>query len=221
MFNLVTTYYICPNINRQKELNECLINNSKNKHIKKIYLLNEKIHELEFLENIDKIKQIVVDDDSKKRLKYKFAIDFINENLKGEKCILANSDIYYDNTLKLLSDYDMNNVFIALSRYDDNKLFNYELSQDTWIFKSPLNINSKKLDFCFGILGCDNTFAYIAYKNKLKIINPSMTIKSHHLHNSKYRTYSTKDRIKGKYLAITPHKLNEECLISINTKFMK
>lgn len=42
------------------------MNNNNNKYIKNIYLLNDAIYELEFLEDKSKIIQIIVNDDSKK-----------------------------------------------------------------------------------------------------------------------------------------------------------
>ena len=89
MFNLITCYYNTINTNRNNEINECLINNLNNKYIKKIYLLNDKIYNFDFLnnENINKIIQIVVDDKNKERLHYNYAIDFINNNIFNETTI--------------------------------------------------------------------------------------------------------------------------------------
>ena len=185
------------------------MNNSNNDLIKKIYLLNDQIYDLNFIKNIDKIKQIVVEDDSKKRLKYKCAIEFINKNLAGELCVMANSDIYFDDSLKHLNGYNMTNKLLALSRYDNGILFNNVYSQDSWFFKSPLNVNLNKVDFCFGIPGCDNSFAHITHSAGYKISNPSLTIKTHHLHKSNYRTYS-REKVPGPYIGIEPHNIHSQ-----------
>jgi hypothetical protein len=219
MYNLITSYYTSVNTDRQKEIDESLLNNTKNENIKKIYLLNDKIYDLEFLDDKTKIEQNIVNETSKQRLRFDYAIEFINEKLTGEICILSNSDIYFDDTLKLLNNTNYDNIFIALSRYEHDKLYNKALSQDSWIFMSPLKVNIKNLGFCFGILGCDNRIAYIAHEHKYKVINPSKTIKSHHLHDSKYRTYSIKDRVKGLYLSVSPHILNHQPIIKVNTNF--
>lgn len=211
MLTLITSYYDSPNESRQNEIKYCLITNSNNKYIKSIYLLNDKIYNLNFIENENKnkIKQIIVDDDSKKRLKFKYAINFINEYLKGEICILANNDIYYDDTLSNLVNYNMENKFFALTRYENNKIF-FKYSQDTWIFKSPLKIDTNQVDFCFGILGCDTRLSYIVYKNNIKVTNPSLTIKTHHKHASNFRTYNSNYRLLGKHLEIEQNYLNED-----------
>ena len=219
MFILITTYYKSQNTQRQNEINQCLINNINNKHIKKIYLLNDDIYELDFLDDKSKVEQIIVDEDSKKRLKFSYAVNYINDNFKGEKCILANSDIYYDTSLELLYNINYNNLFIALSRYDNGRLFNKPLSQDSWIFESPLNIDLTKINYSFGILGCENRFAYVVNEHKYQVINPSFTIKSHHLHNSGFRTYNYRDRIRGLYLSVAPHTLGLRCKIGVYSRF--
>jgi hypothetical protein len=221
MFNLITSYYESTNNKRQNELKQCLINNVNNQYIQKIYLLNDKNYNLEFITDKTKIEQIIVDNDSKNRLKFSYAVNFINNNLIGEICILSNSDIYFDETLKNLIDYDMDNKFLALSRYNNRFLYNNYLSQDSWIFKSPLQIDINQINFPFGTIGCDNIFAYIVHKHNIDVSNPSKTIKSHHLHASKYRTYDSKNRLHGIYLGIKSHELNKQSILKIIKKFEK
>jgi hypothetical protein len=203
MFILVTSYYLSGNLERQKELDECLIRNSKNEFITSIFLLNDKIHDINFIESEyrHKIIQLVVNNDNKKRLYFNYAIRFINEYLFGERCILSNSDIYFDDTLKHLISKDMTNTMIALSRYDGEEVMGI-YSQDSWMFKSPLNIDLEKVNFQFGILGCDNVFANVVSVSGYNVVNPCKTIISHHLHNSGYRTYSLRDQLKGNYTLV-------------------
>ncbi len=200
MFNLITSYYLVDNEERQNELNQCLILNAKNKFIKSIFLLNDKIHDINFIESDykQKIVQLIVNDDNKKRLHYDFAVNFINNYLYGEMCVLSNSDIYFDNTLNFLTNIDFTNQFIALSRYTDG-VVSPPVSQDSWIFKSPLNIDLQKIKFKFGVPGCDNVFANIVSNSGYNVTNPCKTLISHHLHNSNYRTYNEEQRIFGDY----------------------
>jgi hypothetical protein len=199
---LITTYYKSSNDKRQKEIEECLLRNINNKHISKIYLLNDQIYEEYNKEN--KIVQIVVDEENKKRLTYKYTISFINEKLKDEKCIIANSDIYFDETLEHLVNYDLSNKFLALSRYDKGVLYDTLSSQDTWIFTSPASVPLEDCNFHFGVPGCDNKILYIFQKSGYKISNPSRTIKTHHLHESNFRTYKGSDRVSGPYAYSSP-----------------
>lgn len=206
---LITTYYISRVISRQKEIQRCLIKNCENEYIEKIYLLNDNYYDMSFLKNDSKIIQIII---SNPKLNFKEAIKFINENLQNNICILANSDIYFDNSLSKITS--MNNKFYALLRYDEDeadnknlfKLYNYarDDSQDAWIFQSPLNIDLNEIDFNFGTLGCDNIFANKIYETNIELSNPCYDIISTHIHLSDIRTYSEETRLKGKYCYIQP-----------------
>jgi hypothetical protein len=203
MFTLLTSYYDAKNDERQKELDTCLLNNYNNVYIEKIYLFVDNIYIFNFIhDTCNKIFQIIVDDDNKSRLSYKFVIEYMNNNLKNEQCIIANSDIYFDDTLKLITKEHLHDTVLALSRYDDNSLKVSVDSQDSWITISPLNINLDQCNFKFGFPGCDNRFAFICHINNYRVINPCYTIKTHHLHNTQYRTYSENDRIIGEYLCL-------------------
>lgn len=215
---LVTTYYKSVNQNRNNEINKCLYKNVNNKFIEKIYLLNNEIFDMNF-DIHNKIVQIVISKDDSYRLKYKDAINFINENLKNKICILSNSDIYFDNTISKINNNIINDRFFALLRYDEDLDGNKHIfklhdnprndSQDSWIFRSPLNINLDKLDFSFGILGCDSIFASLVTDTGIKISNPCYDIITTHLHNTNFRTYNCDDRIHGKYCLLPPCKLEE------------
>jgi len=201
MFILITTYYKSSHEIRQKEIDDCLINNFNNKYIKKIYLLNDSVYELNFINDLNnKITQIVVDDENKERLGFDYAFGYVNNSLSGEKCIISNSDIYFDSTLELLKEYDFESKCLALTRYDDNKLKFKSNSQDSWIFQSPINIDLSNLNFKFGHPGCDSRINQIIKDSGYHIINPCLSIKTHHLHSSGIRNYTEKNRIGGKYL---------------------
>ena len=203
MFNLITTYYKPNNLERQKELDECLKKNYDNKFIEKIYLLNDSIYHFDFIENYEnKIIQVIVNENNKARLGFDYVINFVNSNLQDKKCIISNTDIYFDNTLELLTEYNFNNKFFGLTRYDENKIIKKNDSQDSWFFQSPLQIDIDKCNFKFGYPGCDNRFAYIVKESGYDVLNPCLTIKTHHLHSSNYRTYGTKNIIVGKYHCI-------------------
>lgn len=202
---LITTYYKPNNEERLNELNQCLINNFNNNFIKKIYLLNDKIYDLSFINYCEnKITQIIVNEENNDRLGYDYAIDFINNNLEGNICILCNSDIFFDDSLEKLVDYNFDNKMLALARYNNNILFNKIDSQDSWIFKSKAKIDLSLCKFKFGKPCCDNRIACIFKDHGYNVINPSLTIKSHHLHNSNFRTYDKKDKVTGDYFFIKP-----------------
>ena len=220
---LITTYYISDNEFRNNEINKCLIKNIENNYIKKIYLLNNKLFDLSFLKNIknykNKVIQVIISTHDNYILNYKDAIQFINTNLKDKICILANSDIYFDDSLFKINSQNIHGRFFGLLRYDEDNEGNKKIftrfdeprndSQDSWIFMSPLNIDLSKIDFTFRTLGCDSIFSKYVYDSGLKVCNPCYDIITTHVHNTEYRTYNCDHRIHGIYCLLQPCHLNE------------
>jgi len=221
---LISTYYKNKNKDRQDELDKCLINNNNNKYIGEIYLLGNEYFDLSFIENKNKIKQVIIDNKKNYKLKYNDVIKFINNNLQNKICILANTDIYFNDSLKKIIKIYMENKLFALLRYDldvygDYKIFKrHEIprndSQDSWIFKSPLNVNLNNFDFSLGTLGCDSFFAQKIYESGYIISNPSLDIVSIHYHLTNYRTYNIDDRLHGTYCLIEAGYLDDEPKLS-------
>ena len=217
---LITTYYISSSEERNKEIKDCLIKNFQNKYIEKIYLLNNDIYNINFInDKQNKIIQYIISNENNYKLKYNDAIKFINQNLQNKICILSNTDIYFDSTLSKINNKIIHNNCFALLRYDldingNKKIFTrFDIprddSQDCWIFRSPLNIDLNKLDFSFGTLGCDSIFAFYLSQSGLKLSNPSLDLISLHLHNTEFRSYNCDNRIHGKYCLIKPCYLGE------------
>jgi hypothetical protein len=220
---LITTYYKSKNENRQKEIDTCLRKNNENIYIEKIYLLNNEIYDLSYFGN--KIVQIIISKDKDYILKFNDAINFINNNLKNKICILSNSDIYFNESLSKINNKNLGcRDFFALLRYDEDINGNIKIftrhdfprddSQDSWIFKSPLNVDLDELGFSFRTLGCDSIFSSIVHESNFKVTNPSLDIITIHLHLSNYRTYTSNNIIHGKYCLIKPCYLNEEHNVS-------
>jgi hypothetical protein len=229
---LITTFYNTKNVERQEEINKCLNINNENKHIDKIYLLNDEIYDLSFINNdYNKIEQIVINNDSGNNYKLRFddAVKFINDNLQGNICILSNSDIYFDETLDKINDDNINNSMYALLRhdvYEDGSVYFYMTedfknprnnSQDSWIFKSPLPIEINKINFSFGVLGCDNVFARVVNDSGIRVTNPCYDIYTYHLHSSQFRTYTYQNRLYQNYALVEPCHLNDSPKVIITT----
>lgn len=213
---LVTSYYETKSLERQEEINQCLINNNRNKYIEKIYLLNNDIFELDFIKDKSKINQIIIDNN---KINFKDSIDFINKYLENETIILANSDIYFNDSLDKIKEFDLSNKVLCLLRYDLMENNEIEIfrhfgeprsdSQDSWIFNSPLNVKLDKVDFNFGVPGCDNIFASELYNSNYELLNPSYDIISIHMHNSNEREDNEDERIHGNYCLIYPDNLDK------------
>jgi hypothetical protein len=215
---LITSYYISNKIERQKEIQKCLIKNNNNKYIEKIYLLNDKYYDMSFLIDDSKIVQIIISNEKNYKLNFKDCINFINKNLEDKICILSNSDIYFDESLSKIINLD--NKLFALLRYDEDEFEKKNLfklydcarddSQDSWIFKSPLKLDIEKINFNFGTLGCDNILANVIHEAGIEISNPCYDIIITHVHLSDIRTYSEDTRLKGIYCYVQACSLNDK-----------
>lgn len=202
MTNLFTSYFIVKNISRQKEFDQCLLNNIKCKDIDRIFLLIEYPIESELV-NHEKVTTILI----KGRPTYNVFFELINRHSQiNDWNIISNSDIYFDDTLSNISKYETGKICLALTRWevkrDRIELLNRVDSQDCWMIKGHvLNVRG---DFELGKCGCDNAIADRLYKGGYDVVNPSKTIKTYHLHNSDFRTYNVNEKVPMPYKLLTP-----------------
>src|SRR5690606_9712663 len=139
---------------------------------------------------LDKVELVKLN----KRPTFQYLFNYCNDNFKGKKCIISNTDIIFNETLSKIIKYSLDNKVLALSRWDitkngDLELFKRPDSQDCWIFESPIKLNVN-CDFLLGKPGCDNRIAYIIDNSGYEIINPSKSIITEHLHLSGLRNYN-------------------------------
>lgn len=128
---------------------------------------------------------------------------FIKEmqEVDADYYILANSDIYFTSEIEEIKSLRIDGKVLCLSRYDITpsgygKLFDYEWTQDTWIWKGkPQSL--KNVDFTMGIPACDNRLAYEIAQSGLTPVNPSKDIRTYHLHLTNKRTYTERNRLAG------------------------
>ncbi len=208
MINLFIPYYEDSVSERRIEINACLVNNISNKLIGAIYLIIDDALLMSSLQKqihpSNKVKLIFVHE----RPTYSTMFEVINGITSSEDWnILINSDIYLDETIRYIHDFS-SDCFLALSRWDVDKQgnsvhFNRWDSQDTWAFKGKCK--NIKADFFQGIAGCDNAIADRAEVAGYRVVNPSKTIKTYHLHNSGVRNYNPQNRVPKPYKLITPH----------------
>jgi hypothetical protein len=151
---------------------------------------------------------------------FKFLFEWSNQNLTNEICVIANTDIFFDDTLSNINITNIENKFIALTRWDlinhngqwGIQYYNHQwrgnittalLSQDSWIYKTPIKVDDRS-DFMMGKPGCDNRIVQIMQEQGYNVINPSMKIITKHIHLSNYRTYNNTDMVMGPYLLVAP-----------------
>jgi hypothetical protein len=87
-------------------------------------------------------------------------------------------------------------------------------SQDTWVFHSD-SVHARKwnlelLRIPFGTPGCDNAIAIEFLRQKFKIVNPALSLRTLHVHKSEIRAYDPKDIVdRPMYMYIEPSGIHE------------
>jgi hypothetical protein len=202
MIILYYNYYLSDKIERQKELDYCFFKNLENPSIDRIYLILTRDTSLPI--DSPKVIKIFYED----RPTFRLLHDHIRENSGNDDInILINSDCFLDyNDMPYLKKRLSKGDVWALNRWDivdiekfNARHYNYEASQDCWIFYNTKKDPIENIDFKFGIPGCDNRIAYELDKNKFHVINPSQNFRVYHYHLSKIRTYVPTVRVPGPY----------------------
>jgi hypothetical protein len=209
---LLTSYYQDGNIRRQTEIDACLRRNLENTYFHKIVVVVEGKFPDETLLINAKVPLEFIQVEG--RLTYQDFFTIAASFPSPSSVILANSDIFFDESLALLAHYPLEGRFLALSRWDvhenqkSSSCFLRPDSQDAWIFQSPLP--PMAADFMLGQAGCDNRIAWEAGKAGLEVLNPSLSIRAHHLHTSGVRNYDSNRKVSGPYLLVAPHHLESD-----------
>lgn len=220
--NLFVSYYKDGSAERQKELDFCLEHNIKNKLFSRIFVFSE----TKDLPKVASRKNVTVIDCPRRT----YFADYVNciKKFKLNKSwnIVANSDIFFSDTLKLLNQHLFpKNIFFALSRHDVTFESTYEFtatlhrhsdSQDAWImYGNPEdNVTDKKnfLKFLWVLLGkagCDNRFAWVFHHFLFRVINPCFEIKIYHYHTSDVKHYIPEERFTDCLMHVHPSYINK------------
>lgn len=195
---LYCCYYRANSDERQDELNFCLKKNLECKSLERIVLLCEG----EIIPNIKSNNICIVK--IEKRPTYRDIFNYAKTfNSQGYN-IFINSDIFItdeaiEGIRQRIPKYSKN--FLALTRWNWHngtpEMNEGWDSQDTWAWFGVVP-DSIKADFGYGVGGCDNSIAHHLSKH-YHIMNPSLSVKTYHVHASGERTYTGKDRIPPPY----------------------
>lgn len=128
--------------------------------------------------------------------------------------VVANTDIMISRcVVQAMCEHILHNEAWCLTRWDFTtggmQLFDRCHSQDVWAFKGPSP--AVGADFPFGFPGVDNRLAHELDAAGYKVLNPSKSIQTYHLHLSGHRPGNKpENRVPGPYLFVSPHKLGEK-----------
>jgi hypothetical protein len=192
---------------RRGEFLECISRNAANTHIEQLVVFIEDeaisaaMRECFPVLCHPKIRLL----EHGRRLTYWQLFAYANLHLKGSRVIVANADIFFDETLGLLEEAALSGKMLCFSRWDQAtdgtlRLFDCPESQDAWMFEPP--IPQIAAEFCLGKPGCDNRLAYEAECAGLVVLNPSRSVRARHLHNSAVRRYTQYERLQGPTRAV-------------------
>lgn len=206
---LLVGFYLDRSPDRVQEFLACIKRNADNRKIAAVHVfVEEEIDRGQLVSRFPQLASpkahlIVIG----RRLTYRDLFDYANRELPGRRVIIANADIFFDHTLARLEPYDLTDCLLCLSRWDLHpdgswRLFDFESSQDAWIFQSP--VPDFDCDFHLGLLGCDNRLAWEAARAGLVVVNPCRSVRAYHLHSSGIRRYTHEQRLYGPTLGVQP-----------------
>jgi hypothetical protein len=212
---LFMQYYIDPVRTRQKEIEGCLKFNVENPLIDRIYMMNERTYKPKELGGLTSSK--IVQINISKRLMYSDVFHYVNEQQLKGYIIIANSDIFFDETIGKIkySEMHLRKIMLALLRYEYNpsNKMNSQLfgprydSQDSWIFHTSQFIQPREkkiFNFNLGKPGCDNKMIYLMNMLNYEIINDPLSIKTYHYHRSNIRNYTQNDVLPMPWAVVVP-----------------
>ena len=209
MIRLFTSVYPERYVRRRSEVEECLRRNLASPAIQLVGV---------FLENLEhapaenaKLQTRCIGH----RPKYEDFFQWASEcqATDTDLTIIANSDIYFDNSVQVLAAALRPSQCAALSRWDvaSNSqcvLSDRNDSQDAWVFRGSLR--SIRGDFSVGVPRCDNRILYELRRAGYVVINPAFSIRSFHLHAGQRQEYAGKNLdhfVDPPYEYLWPHNL--------------
>lgn len=201
-FVLIINLYNEKEKRRIVEYQKCLITNLKHSSIREIHVIYDTLKDDQYtpLLNWLKKQKVTINYTKRGHPTFGFCFDLANQNYPNSKIILSNADVYFNETLKLLENYDLTGKFFALTRWnvlkDDFLRIENNVksgtSADTWIFETPLPKFINQQIIKLGTFPCEALIAYGANEAGLETLNPCWTIQCCHMHQSNVRHYNSR-----------------------------
>jgi|694.fasta_scaffold24051_8 hypothetical protein len=152
--------------------------------------------------------EIVAVDGALKRWTFADLLALAAERFPGEVCVIANSDISFDESLAKLEPRLEPDMLVALTRWDDGTAPSmegrvdprtwrfYSQSQDSWVFRAGA-LPKFQADFALGVPRCENRFAYEAATAGVAVLDPALSIRTWHHHATNVRSWKRGDHYEG------------------------
>lgn len=219
MINIYLPYINFTNNIRKKETDFCIKKNINNPHIDKVYIflddekdkqdwmINNKV---EFI-----IKPLIPSPNGIKRPLFHDTMIFSNNVENEDINITCNLDIFFDDTLKIIKEKNIDKMLITLTRWNidintkKSIFFNNHYSQDVWIWKGKVDLDKIDMKIGTGLPGSDNYICGAFHEAGYKVINPSLEIKTHHLHQDMSRNYNDNDVVRKRLYFLYPNKIGD------------
>ena len=212
--HLIVEAYLPRTPERGREIGTCLQRNVENPYIEQVHLLGETAFHLQWA-----MKQVahlpwhlqakIVGTVVGARATFRDTFEYAWKRLAGTLCVVANSDIYFDQSLgEAPATYERFKQtlgalpVLALLRWDDQPSGGALLSprvdsQDAWLFEPSSALCSSSFDFHFGKIRADNVLSWHLNEKGFVLVNPCLRIRVFHLHLSEERTYQAMDIVHG------------------------
>lgn len=205
MTNLFISAYNEKDPARRKELHTCLMNNLKSGCFDAVWIIAESDNgSYDYLSKNYNVNPYIVNWlPCTVRPTFETFFNAINTvSFVDDTNVIANSDIYFEG----IPVKPLPHQCFALTRYEVEKngavrFLNRKDSQDAYIFNSKIRV-PKYCSF-YNLPGCDNRICYELSKIGYEMSNPSLTIKTYHLHAGN-KSYDGKRKVNSPYLFLEP-----------------
>lgn len=194
--NLFTTYFLHNKKERREEIDRCIEVNINNPNINRIFLFTENVSAESVLKRFGrkKIYPIKID----RRPTYLDWIRMSSGLSPGDISVLCNSDIYFDDTIRLMNSFlSGSKRMVCLARHEfragEVVLHDHpEWSQDVWAIRAGDARDvffQNQTEIEMGFPACDNKLACAFAAAGWDLYNPYESIRCFHLHDSPLRDY--------------------------------
>lgn len=144
--------------------------------------------------------EVVYLDGSSRTLSYADLFSEAEKKFRGQPCVVANTDIAFDETARLLPDICRDGRIIALTAWDSAaspKMLGHAFpelgrffsgTQDSWAFIAG-GLDGLDSDIPLNTVGCENLLLGRAVRAGFEVLDPAMDVKTWHHHESLIRNH--------------------------------